>query len=107
MLLVTLALKTVLSISQNGINQIALNKHLGNHLNMDITNASTNGFDNCYLTCKISDWPEKTCQALAYLTASVSDEEREFSSVDTSLCSSSRVTDRRSLSVESTTRMTN
>ncbi len=40
MLLVTLALKTLLSISQNGINQITLNKHLGKHLNMDIINAS-------------------------------------------------------------------
>ncbi len=35
MLLVTLALKTLLSISQNGINQITLNKQLGNHFNMD------------------------------------------------------------------------
>ncbi len=41
MLLFTLAHKTVLSISQNGINQITLNKQLGNHLNMDIINAST------------------------------------------------------------------
>ncbi len=40
MLLVTLALKTLLSISQNGINQITLNKQLGNHFNMDIINAS-------------------------------------------------------------------
>jgi hypothetical protein len=40
MLLVTLAVKTVLSISQNGINQITLNKQLSNHLNMDIINAS-------------------------------------------------------------------
>ncbi len=39
MLLVNLALKTLLSISQNGINQITLNKQLGNHLNMDIINA--------------------------------------------------------------------
>jgi hypothetical protein len=62
MLLVPSAVKTVLSISQNGINQIALNKQLGNHLNMDIINASTNGFGNCYLTCQILDWPEKTCQ---------------------------------------------
>jgi hypothetical protein len=36
MLLVTLALKTLLSISQNGINQITSNKQLGNNLNMDI-----------------------------------------------------------------------
>jgi hypothetical protein len=40
MLLVTLVLKTLLSISQNGINPITLNKQLGNHLNMDIINAS-------------------------------------------------------------------
>ncbi len=32
-LLVTLALKTLLSISQNGISSITLNKQLGNHLN--------------------------------------------------------------------------
>ena len=38
--LVTLVLKTLLPISQNGINQITLNKQLGNHLNMDIINAS-------------------------------------------------------------------
>ncbi len=40
MLLVTLALKTLLSISQNGINQMTLNEQLGNHSNMDIINAS-------------------------------------------------------------------
>jgi hypothetical protein len=40
MLLVTSTVKTVLSISQNGINQITLNKQLGNHLNMYIINAS-------------------------------------------------------------------
>ncbi len=40
MLLVTLELKTLLSISQNGINQFTLNKQLGNHSNMDIINAS-------------------------------------------------------------------
>jgi hypothetical protein len=38
MLLVTLALETLLSISQNGINQITLNKKLENHLNNDIIN---------------------------------------------------------------------
>jgi len=38
--LVTLVLKTLLPISQNGINQITLNKQLGNHLNMDIINDS-------------------------------------------------------------------
>jgi hypothetical protein len=40
MLLVTLALNTLLSISQNGISPITLNKQLGNHLNNDIINAS-------------------------------------------------------------------
>jgi hypothetical protein len=39
-LIVTLALKTLLSISQNGINQITLKKQIGNHLNQDIINAS-------------------------------------------------------------------
>jgi hypothetical protein len=39
MLLVTLALKTLLPISQNGINLIILNKQLGNHLNRDIISA--------------------------------------------------------------------
>ncbi len=42
MLLVTLALKTLLSISRNRMDQITLNKQLGNHLNKDIINASTN-----------------------------------------------------------------
>ena len=41
MLLVTLALKTLLSISQNRMDQITLNKQLGNHLNKDIINASS------------------------------------------------------------------
>ena len=40
MLLVPSAVKTVLSISQNGIHQITLNKQLSNHLNKDIINAS-------------------------------------------------------------------
>jgi hypothetical protein len=40
LLLVTLAVKTVLSISQKGINQITLNKKFGINLNMDIINAS-------------------------------------------------------------------
>ncbi len=35
-MLVTLALKTLLSISQNRMDQITLNKQLGNHLNQDI-----------------------------------------------------------------------
>jgi hypothetical protein len=43
MLLVTSAVKTVLSISQNGISPITLNKQIdNNHLNKDIINASTN-----------------------------------------------------------------
>jgi hypothetical protein len=40
-LLVISAVKTVLSISQNGISPITLNKQLGNHLNMDNISAST------------------------------------------------------------------
>jgi hypothetical protein len=40
MVLVTLAVKTLLSISQNGINPITLNIQLGNHLNKDNINAS-------------------------------------------------------------------
>ncbi len=40
MLLVILALKTLLSISQNRMDQITLNKQLGNHLNKAIINAS-------------------------------------------------------------------
>jgi hypothetical protein len=40
MLLITSAVKTLLSISQNSMDQITLNKPLGNHLNKDITNAS-------------------------------------------------------------------
>ncbi len=39
-LLVTLALKTLLSISQNGISPIRLYKQLGNHLNRNIINVS-------------------------------------------------------------------
>ncbi len=41
MLLVPSAVKTVLSISQNGISPITLNKQIGSHLNKDIINAST------------------------------------------------------------------
>jgi hypothetical protein len=41
MRLVTLAFKMLLSISQNGISPITLNKQLGNHLNKDIINASS------------------------------------------------------------------
>jgi hypothetical protein len=50
MLLVTLALETLLPISQNGINQIRLNKQLGNHLNMDIINDSN-------ILSKYGVWP--------------------------------------------------
>ena len=39
MLLVTSAVKTVLSISLNRMDQIRLHKQLGNRLNMDILNA--------------------------------------------------------------------
>jgi hypothetical protein len=45
MLLVTSAVKTVLSISQNGINQITLNKQLGNHLNKDIFHVEADFLD--------------------------------------------------------------
>jgi hypothetical protein len=51
MLLVTSAVRTLLSISQNGINPITLNKQLGSHLNMDITNASISfsfSFSGCF-----------------------------------------------------------
>jgi hypothetical protein len=40
MLLVTSAVRTVLSISQNRMDQITLNKQLSNHLSEDIINAS-------------------------------------------------------------------
>jgi hypothetical protein len=40
MLFVTLALKTLLPISQNRMDQITLNKQLRNHLNKDIIKAS-------------------------------------------------------------------
>jgi len=40
MLLVTSAINTHFSISQNGINTITLNKQIGNPLNMDIIIAS-------------------------------------------------------------------
>ncbi len=42
MLLVTSAFQTVLSVYQNGISPITLNKQIGNHLNKDIINASKN-----------------------------------------------------------------
>jgi hypothetical protein len=57
MLLVTSAVKTLLSISQNGINQITLNKQLGNHLSMDIINASISlssfPFSGCFLVLRV------------------------------------------------------
>ncbi len=40
MLLVTLALKTLVSISQNGLSPITLNKQIDNQLNKHILNAS-------------------------------------------------------------------
>jgi hypothetical protein len=53
MLLITSAVKTRLSISQNSMDQITLNKTLGNHLNKDTINAytylSTNMVDRTYL----------------------------------------------------------
>jgi hypothetical protein len=52
MLLVPSAVMTVLSISQNGIIQITLNKQLSNHLNKDIINASISlssfSFHGCF-----------------------------------------------------------
>jgi hypothetical protein len=48
MLHVTLAHKTLLPISLNGINQITLNKPLGNHLNKDIINASRDYHNDQY-----------------------------------------------------------
>ncbi len=41
MLFVTLALKTLLSISRNRMDQITLSKQLDTHLNKDIINASS------------------------------------------------------------------
>ncbi len=41
MLLITLALETLDAISQNGFNQITLNKQIGNHLNRHIMYASS------------------------------------------------------------------
>jgi hypothetical protein len=40
MMLVTSAVRTLLSIPQNGMSPITLNKQSGNHLNMDIIDAS-------------------------------------------------------------------
>jgi len=52
MLLATLAAKSSLAISQNGINPITLNIQIGNHLNMDILNASISlssfSFNGCF-----------------------------------------------------------
>jgi hypothetical protein len=48
MLLVTSAVKTLVSISQNGINPITLNEQIDNHSIRHIINASNNlGFFNC------------------------------------------------------------
>jgi hypothetical protein len=44
MLLVTLALKTLLSISQNRMDQITLNKQFSNHINKDTIKASRSMF---------------------------------------------------------------
>ncbi len=53
MLLVTLALKTLLSISQNGLSPITLNKQIDNHLNKHIINASTYLLTVCVLSCSL------------------------------------------------------
>ncbi len=47
MLLVTLAVKTVLSISRNRMDQITLNKQLSIHINMDIIYASSSFLNSC------------------------------------------------------------
>ena len=47
MLFVTLPFKTLLSISQNRMDQITLNKQLGNHLNKDIIYASSSFLNRC------------------------------------------------------------
>jgi hypothetical protein len=44
MLLVTSAVKTLVSISQNGLSPVTLNKQIDNHLNKHIINASTGLF---------------------------------------------------------------
>jgi len=49
MLLFTSAVRTVLSISQNRMDQITLHKYLGNNLNKNIINASSYLF-NCGLS---------------------------------------------------------
>ncbi len=66
MLLVTLALKTLLSISQNGINPITLNIQLGYHLNKDNICASISlssfPFSGCFqvfVPCKNSSLVQK------------------------------------------------
>jgi hypothetical protein len=60
MLLVTSAVKTVLSISQNRMDQITLKKQLDNHLNKDIINASISlssfFFSWMLPACKIQSW---------------------------------------------------
>ncbi len=57
MLLVTLLLKTLLSISQNRREQITLNKQLGYHLNKDILNNPTDE-----LISHILDLPGVACR---------------------------------------------
>jgi hypothetical protein len=47
LLLIPSAVKTVLSISQNGIDQITSNKQIDNHLNEDIINASNEVVKAC------------------------------------------------------------
>jgi hypothetical protein len=50
MLLVTSAVNSLPSISQNGISPITLNKQLGTNLNMDIINASRHS----------TNWPQQS-----------------------------------------------
>jgi hypothetical protein len=54
MMLVTSAVRTLLSIPQNGISPITLNKQSGNNLNVDIKNASNMSsflYARCYAKC--------------------------------------------------------
>jgi hypothetical protein len=67
MLLVPSAVKTVLSISQNGISQIALNKKLSYHLNMDIINASR----RVIMSWGVSLWQASLAAVKAALPANI------------------------------------
>ncbi len=51
MLLVTLAVKTILSISRNRMDQITIKKQIGNHLNKDVINVSISLSSFCVPGC--------------------------------------------------------